>query len=103
MGNIGFPEMVVIFILALLIFGPKRLPELGKSLGKGIGEFRRASSDLRNTIEREIESAQIPTHNPIKEVVNDIRKAATETVTEASNTLSNANKSLTSGADSPKA
>jgi sec-independent protein translocase protein TatA len=59
MGNIGFPEMLVIFIVALLVFGPKRLPELGKSLGRGISEFRRASTDLKRSIEREIESAEI--------------------------------------------
>ena len=59
MGNIGFPEMVLIFVVALLVFGPKRLPELGRSLGKGLSEFRRASSDLKNSIEREIEAAEI--------------------------------------------
>jgi len=59
MGNIGFPEMLVIFIVALLVFGPKRLPELGRSLGRGISEFRRASTDLKKSIEREIESAEI--------------------------------------------
>ncbi|MGH6662448.1 MAG: TatA/E family twin arginine-targeting protein translocase, partial [Rhodospirillales bacterium] len=59
MGNIGFPEMIVIFVVALLVFGPKRLPELGKSLGRGLSEFRRASSDLKNSIEREIEAAEI--------------------------------------------
>jgi sec-independent protein translocase protein TatA len=59
MGNIGFPEMVVIFIVALLVFGPKRLPELGRSLGRGINEFRRASSDLKSSIQREIESAEV--------------------------------------------
>ncbi len=59
MGNIGFPEMLVIFVIALLIFGPKRLPDLGKSLGKGLSEFRRASNDLKNTIEREIETANL--------------------------------------------
>ena len=98
MGNIGFPEMVVIFVLALLIFGPKRLPELGKSLGKGMAEFRRASSDLRNSIEREIESAQIP-QNPIKEAVEDVKKAANS----ATNSLNEATHSLTSGTDSTKA
>ena len=109
MGNIGFPEMVVIFVLALLIFGPKRLPELGKSLGKGMAEFRRASSDLRNSIEREIESAQIP-QNPIAEVVQDMRQAATSaantatsTLNDVTNPLSDVSKSLTSGTDSPKA
>jgi sec-independent protein translocase protein TatA len=58
MGNIGFPELMVIFVVALLVFGPKRLPELGRSLGRGISEFRRASSDLKSSIEREIESAE---------------------------------------------
>ncbi|MBI4460411.1 MAG: TatA/E family twin arginine-targeting protein translocase [Acidobacteria bacterium] len=58
MGNIGFPELVVIFVVALLVFGPKRLPELGRSLGRGITEFRRASSDLKSSIEREIENAE---------------------------------------------
>lgn len=59
MGNIGFPELIIIFVIALLIFGPKRLPELGRSLGRGLSEFRRASSDLKNSIEREIESVEL--------------------------------------------
>ena len=58
MGNIGMPELIVIFVVALLVFGPKRLPELGRSLGRGLAEFRRASSDLKNSIEREIEAAE---------------------------------------------
>lgn len=61
MGNIGFPELIVIFVVALLVFGPRRLPELGRSLGKGLAEFRRASSDLKNSIEREIQAADIAT------------------------------------------
>jgi len=59
MGNIGFPELIVIFVVALLVFGPKRLPELGRSLGRGLSEFRRASSELRSSIEREIQAAEI--------------------------------------------
>ena len=59
MGNIGFPELLMIFVVALVVFGPKRLPELGRSLGRGIAEFRRASSDLKNSIQREIENADL--------------------------------------------
>jgi sec-independent protein translocase protein TatA len=59
MGNIGFPELIVIFVVALLVFGPKKLPELGRSLGKGIAEFKKASTDLRSSIEREIENAEV--------------------------------------------
>jgi Tat protein translocase TatB subunit len=53
-GSIGMPELLIIFVIALIIFGPKRLPELGRSLGKSIAEFKRTSNDLRNTLEEEI-------------------------------------------------
>jgi sec-independent protein translocase protein TatA len=53
-GSIGMPELIVIFVIALIIFGPRKLPELGRSLGRSIGEFRRASNELRNTLEEEI-------------------------------------------------
>ncbi len=68
-GPIGMPEMIVIAVIALIIFGPRKLPELGKSLGKSIAEFKRASNDLKNTLEEEIrveelqdarKSAEIP-------------------------------------------
>jgi sec-independent protein translocase protein TatA len=54
MGPIGFPELAVIMFLALLIFGPRKLPELGRSLGRSLGEFKRASNELRNTLDEEI-------------------------------------------------
>ena len=59
MGNVGFPELIVIFVVALLVFGPKRLPELGRSLGRGLQEFRRASSELKTSIEREMNAAEV--------------------------------------------
>ena len=54
MGSIGMPELVIIFVIALIIFGPRKLPELGKSLGRSINEFKRASNELKNTLEDEI-------------------------------------------------
>ena len=56
MGNLGFSEMIFIFVVALLVFGPKKLPELGRQIGKGLSEFRRASSELRGNLEREIQN-----------------------------------------------
>jgi sec-independent protein translocase protein TatA len=53
-GSLGVPELIVIFVVALIVFGPKKLPELGKSLGKSIAEFKRASNELKNTLEEEI-------------------------------------------------
>jgi TatA/E family protein of Tat protein translocase len=53
-GSIGGPELIVIFVVALLIFGPRRLSEIGRTLGKALGEFRRAAYDLRNTLDTEV-------------------------------------------------
>ena len=58
MGPLGVPELIIIFVVALLVFGPRKLPELGKSLGKGLSEFRRASNELRNTLEEEVRAAE---------------------------------------------
>lgn len=58
MGNIGVPELIIIFVVALIVFGPKKLPELGKSLGKGLAEFRRASNELKASLEEEVRSIE---------------------------------------------
>jgi TatA/E family protein of Tat protein translocase len=64
MGPIGFPELMIIFVVALIIFGPRKLPELGRSLGKSIGEFKRASNELRNTLDEEIRAEERRTPTP---------------------------------------
>src|SRR3954453_10739185 len=53
-GSVGVPELTIIFTIALTIFGPRKLPELGKSLGKSLAEFKRASNELKNTLDEEI-------------------------------------------------
>jgi sec-independent protein translocase protein TatA len=54
MGSLGMQEIIIIFILALIVFGPRKLPELGKSLGKGLAEFKKASNELKQTWEEEV-------------------------------------------------
>jgi TatA/E family protein of Tat protein translocase len=54
LGSVGVPELIIIFTIALIIFGPRKLPELGKSLGKSLAEFKRASNELKSTLDEEI-------------------------------------------------
>src|SRR6059036_1185597 len=72
MGQLGFSEMLVIFIVALLVFGPKKLPELGKSLGKGIREFKKATEELKSTWDDQIREVEAP----LKDVSRDIQQTA---------------------------
>jgi sec-independent protein translocase protein TatA len=68
MGSLGMQEIIIIFVLALIIFGPRKLPELGKSLGKGLAEFKKASNELKQTWEDEVRL------DKEKEVMSDILK-----------------------------
>ncbi len=56
--NLGFPELKVIFTVALLVFGPRKLPEIGRSLGRSLNEFKRATNDLKRTWETEVRSEE---------------------------------------------
>jgi len=57
-GSLGMSELIIILVIALIIFGPRKLPELGKSLGESLSEFKRASSELRSTLEDEIRTEE---------------------------------------------
>jgi len=57
--SVGMTELVIILVIALIIFGPRKLPELGRSLGKSIGEFRKASNELKHTLEEEIRLEEV--------------------------------------------
>ena len=59
MPNLGFPEIMIILVVALLVFGPKKLPELGKSLGNGIREFRRSTQGLKDDFEGTVREAPV--------------------------------------------
>jgi len=76
-GPIGMPELVLIFFVALLVFGPKKLPELGRSLGRGLAEFKRASEDLKRTIEDEIEQGKHHV-SAVQDEVSSVRQQAEE-------------------------
>ena len=58
-GSIGGPEVILLFIAALLLFGPRRLPEIGRTLGKTMADFRRATTDFRMNLEREVRVDEI--------------------------------------------
>ncbi len=68
MWNLGFQEVVIIFIIALVIFGPRKLPDLGKSLGKSLAEFKRASNELKRTWEDEVRAET----DELKKIQRDI-------------------------------
>lgn len=86
MGPLGFPELILIFIVALIVFGPKRLPEIGRTIGKALGEFKKASDELKNTIEREVRAEELkelttlPKFTPLDHVARSEPAAQTVTV-----------------------
>jgi len=75
-GNIGFPELLIILAIALLIFGPKKLPEVSKSIGRAVREFRRASDEIKGKIEQEIQASEF------KEIKDELKKDLTQDITK---------------------
>lgn len=71
-GNIGFPELLIILLIALLIFGPRKLPEVGKNVGRALREFRRASDELKDRLENEIRAEDL------RDLQEELRKDITK-------------------------
>src|SRR5437762_5635023 len=83
MGQLGFSEMLVIFIVALLVFGPKKLPELGKSLGKGIREFKKATDEFKSSWEDHVKDIS----QPLNDVKKDIHSMGQDLKSDFYNSL----------------
>ena len=75
MFGIGMPELIVILVVALLVFGPAKLPELARSLGRGLNEFRRASTDIRQSL--------METENETREAIKPPPPAPAKSTVEA--------------------
>src|SRR3954462_9822590 len=89
MFTLGVPEMAVIFILALVLFGPKKLPELGRTIGKAMTEFRRASNDLKATFEREmhtLEREHLDLQNTTRQTAREIADHASYEIVPSATT-----------------
>ncbi len=88
-GSLGMPELVIILVIALIVFGPRKLPELGRSLGKSIGEFRKASNDLKHTLDEEIRLEEQKEQRSKMEAEQASAVAAAEAAAPAAPTTAN--------------
>src|SRR3989304_2033862 len=82
-GSIGPAELILIFVVALLVFGPKKLPEIGRSVGKALREFKRTSDEIKGRIEEEIEAAELKDiRKDIRSGVDDLRSSVDQVAAE---------------------
>jgi Tat protein translocase TatB subunit len=71
LGSLGFPEIAMILLVALLLFGPRKMPQIGKTIGRALAEFRRASNDFKRTIEDEVAAEDL---RDVKQSLDEVRK-----------------------------
>ena len=76
-GPLGMPEIIMIFIVGLLLFGPRKMPQIGRSIGRALGEFRRASNEFKRTVEDEVASEEI---RSVEKEIRDIKSVGTDFV-----------------------
>ena len=78
-GPLGMPEIIMIFIVGLLLFGPRKMPQLGRSIGRALGEFRRASNEFKRTVEDEVAAEEI---REVEKDLKEIKDAGVDAVKE---------------------
>ena len=82
-GSIGPAELILVFVIALLVFGPKKLPEIGRSVGRALREFKRTSEEIKGRIEEEIEASEIKDiRKDIQAGVDDLRSSVTKVASD---------------------
>jgi TatA/E family protein of Tat protein translocase len=101
--NLGFPEMIFLGVLALLIFGPKKLPEIGRQVGRALGEFKRASDEFKAQIESEINKIDVEEGShvilpPSSEPIGSVASGSLPPETSSSPELTSSSTELTSQA-----
>ncbi len=104
MFGIGMPEMILILVIALIVIGPKKLPDLAKALGRAIGEFKKATSDFKESIEiddelKDVKKAFDDINSDIKKPI-DVDIEQNDTAQKASSSPNDQQKRKTSGEDS---
>lgn len=106
-GSLGVPELLFILVLALLIFGPRKLPEIGRTLGRALGEFRRATSDLKQTLDAEMSASEFEKSAPAKPKESpkpslEAAPAAPPAAGETSSAVDEENSTTASASDEPR-
>lgn len=76
-GPLGMPEIIMIFIVGLLLFGPRKMPQLGRSIGRALGEFRRASNEFKRTVEDEVAAEEI---RSVEQELREIKQTGADAV-----------------------
>jgi len=93
-GSVGGPEFLLIAVLALLLFGPRKLPQIGRSIGRAMAEFRGATQEFKNSLQREVELEEL---RGVKNDLDSVSREITETVRETTSVSGDA----VSGQDCP--
>jgi TatA/E family protein of Tat protein translocase len=108
LGSLGVPELLLIFVVILIVFGPRRIPEIGRTLGKALGEFRKATDDLKSTIEREVRLEELqkitpPTLESLVTPMESVSRTEPQAVEQADESTSRHEEVLETAAPAPRA